>query len=264
MEPVTIAILAKDKAHTLPLFLRCLQNLTFPKQHIHLYIRTNDNTDETARILQEFIETNGKEYKSVFFDQSSISEKLKQWPQHTWNKARFKILGKIRQESIEYAKQHDSHYFVIDCDNFITPETLLTMYNSRDKGIIGPMLQSTSLYSNFHYVVNPHGYHISGNPMYMKLYKRKVCGITPVKVIHCTYFVNKDKLNNINYNDGSGRHEYVIFSDNLRKNNIEQYLDNREQYGFLTMAVTKEQFANEIQTHWSDLLRNKFKGAPPP
>ena len=40
-EYVTIAILAKDKAHTLPLYLACIENQTWPKCNTNLYIRTN-------------------------------------------------------------------------------------------------------------------------------------------------------------------------------------------------------------------------------
>ena len=263
MESVVLAILAKDKSHTLPFFLRSIYNQTFPKQSIHLYIRTNDNTDETATILKEFIEKYGKEYKSVFFSEESVSKKLKQWAQHEWNKERFKILGKLRQESIDYAKHHNSHYFVVDCDNFIVPETLQNMYDNRFYGIIAPMLQSTTLYSNFHYVVDAKGYHISKNPTYLKLYKREICDITSVKVVHCTYFVKNNLLEEISYDDGSERHEYVIFSDVLRKKDIEQYLDNRMQYGFLTMLETKEDFEKEIKDTWQNMLTNFHKESCP-
>ena len=47
-EFVTIAILAKDKAHTLPLYLACIEAQTWPKKNTYLYIRTNNNNDETA------------------------------------------------------------------------------------------------------------------------------------------------------------------------------------------------------------------------
>ena len=42
-EFVTIAILAKDKAHTLPLYLQCIEQQTWPAQQTYLYIRTNNN-----------------------------------------------------------------------------------------------------------------------------------------------------------------------------------------------------------------------------
>src|SRR5262249_21251959 len=56
LENVTIAILAKDKAHTLPLYLTCLEKQTWPKEKTNLYIRTNNNNDNTVQILKEWVE----------------------------------------------------------------------------------------------------------------------------------------------------------------------------------------------------------------
>ena len=46
---LVFTILARDKATTLPRFLNCLLNQTYPKKLIHLYIKTNDNID--ARVI---------------------------------------------------------------------------------------------------------------------------------------------------------------------------------------------------------------------
>jgi len=65
MDLVTIAILAKKKAATLPLYLDCILSQTYPKEKTLLYIRTNDNTDNTTEILKDFIEPHGHKYKQV-------------------------------------------------------------------------------------------------------------------------------------------------------------------------------------------------------
>jgi hypothetical protein len=39
----------------------------------------------------------------------------------------------------------------------------------------------------------------------------------------------------LRYEDGSGRYEYVVFSESARKARIPQYLDNREIYGYLSL-----------------------------
>ena len=102
---ITIAILAKNKEACLPFYLQCLYNQTYPKKNVHLYIRTNDNTDNTCEILEKFIKNHGNEYASILYNKDDIDEKLKTYSQHEWNSFRFKLLGKIRQDSIEYAKQ---------------------------------------------------------------------------------------------------------------------------------------------------------------
>jgi hypothetical protein len=52
-EFVTIAILTKDKAHVLPLYLNQIESQTYPASKIKLYIRTNNNRDNTAAILEQ-------------------------------------------------------------------------------------------------------------------------------------------------------------------------------------------------------------------
>lgn len=244
-DDVVIAILAKDKANTLPFYLKCILNQTYPKNKIHLYIRTNDNTDNTNEILDNFVKTHDKKYASIYFDNSSISNELKQYKSHEWNTIRFKILGKIRQESIEYAIKNNAHYFVIDCDNFILPNTLEEMVNIKYLNVIAPMLVTTTAYSNYHYDVDNNGY-LKDHEMYLKLLNKEVKGIIEVKVVHCTYFINNIVLNKVSYDDDSYRYEYVIFSDSLRKSNIPQYLDNRKEYGYITFTDTKEEFLSEF------------------
>jgi GR25 family glycosyltransferase involved in LPS biosynthesis len=55
-------------------------------------------------------------------------------------------------------------------------------------------------------------------------------------VVHCTYLVRADIVPQITYDDGSGRHEYVIFADSARKAGIPQYIDNRQIYGYITFG----------------------------
>ena len=235
---VVIAILAKNKEICLPIFLNCLYNQTYAKKDMHLYIRTNDNADKTTDILKQFIEKYGNEYGSVFYNEESICENLKKYGEHEWNSERFNILGKIRQDSIEYAKSLNADYFVIDCDNFIIPNTLEKMYKLRELCVVAPMLRNDDLYANFHYDVDANGYYAK-HPEYSILLNREKKGVYPVKVVHCVYFINNATLNDICYNDNSHRHEYVIFSDTLRKKKIEQYLDNREKYGVVSFYNTK-------------------------
>jgi GR25 family glycosyltransferase involved in LPS biosynthesis len=40
----------------------------------------------------------------------------------------------------------------------------------------------------------------------------------------------------LTYEDGTGRHEYVVFADSARKASIPQYFDNRQIYGYITFG----------------------------
>jgi hypothetical protein len=244
-EFVTIAILAKDKAHTLPLYLSCIENQTWPQSQTNLYIRTNNNNDNSAQVLRDWIDRVGNKYAKIYFDDKNVDEPIEQFKQHEWNCTRFKILGKIRQESIDWAYANNSHYFVADCDNFVCPDTIEQMLNTR-LPIIAPMLCciSNTIYSNYHSAIDENGYWAQGQ-MYYSILDQKVRGLIEVPVIHCTYLIRHEVLNQLTYDDESYRYEYVIFSHSARKKNIPQYLDNRKIYGYITFAENSEEFAQE-------------------
>ena len=244
MNDVTIAILVKDKETVLKNFLHCIYNQTYDKKHINLYIRTNDNKDKSEEILTNFIDEHRDEYKEIYYNSESVDDNLKQYDNHEWNTLRFKILGEIRQDSVNWALSRDSFYFVVDVDNFIMPDTLQHLINV-NLPVISPMLMSTTLYSNFHAAVDINGY-FANSDHYRNIYYKNIKGIIEMPVVHCTYLINKNILNEIIYDDGSNRYEYVIFSDVLRKKNIPQYLDNRYDYGIITFWVTSEEMKTDI------------------
>lgn len=237
-EYVTIAILAKDKAHVLPLYLDLIEKQTYPASKIKLYIRTNNNNDHTAVILKHWIEKVKDRYSEIYFDDSDVEERVQDYAPHEWNSIRFKVLGRIRQGSIDWALKKGTHYFVVDCDNFIVPETLEILLTTR-LPVVGPLLRNgdnpNSFYSNYHYITDEDGYYKDSNYYFDILYGR-IKGLIEVEVIHCTYLVRHEVLDKVCYDDGSSRYEYVIFSDILRKSGIPQYIDNRREYGSVTFS----------------------------
>ena len=89
-------------------------------------------------------------------------------------------------------------------------------------------------YSNYHAEIDSNGYYKECN-LYNILYYRQIKGIIEVPVMHCTYLLKSDIISKLSYIDESGRHEYVILSECARKMGIPQYLDNRVDYGILTL-----------------------------
>lgn len=241
---VTIAILAKDKAHVLPYYLSLIEKQTYPASKIKLYIRTNNNTDSTAKILTKWVHQVKDRYSEVYLDTSDVPESVQNFAPHEWNPMRFKVLGKIRQDSIDWAIKKGTHYFVVDCDNFITSFTLEKLLETH-LPVVAPMLRNgddpAHLYSNFHYDTDSNGYY-KDSPHYYTIIFRQMIGLFQVNVVHCTYLIRNEYLPAVSYDDQSYRYEYVIFSDTLRKAHIPQYIDNRYDYGKLTFCDTEESF----------------------
>ena len=244
---VTIAILAKDKAHTLPLYLECIENQTWPASKTCLYIRTNNNKDNTAHILRDWVARVGVRYANIYFDDSDVEESVEQFGQHEWNYTRFQVLGRIRQDSVNWAKEHNSHYFVVDCDNFISHDTLKTMVQLR-LPIVAPFLRCCTyenrFYGNYHEAIDVNGYY-APSMLYYDILEQRVKGIIEVSVVHCAYFIRHEVLDTVCYDDGSGRYEYVIFSHFAREQHIPQYIDNRKIYGYMSFAECAKDFNSE-------------------
>lgn len=244
-EPVVfVAILAKQKEIVLPFWLECLEALDYPKDRMVLYVRSNNNTDATESILRGWIAEHGKEYRAVYEVYDDVDVPVEKYDVHEWNEERFSVLARIRQDSIEKAIEVDAdYYFVCDVDNFLLPWTLKSLVGW-GVGVVSPMLMYAytdaeepyrRAYSNYHNQVTENGY-FKDNEMYFKILTRDIRGLLDIDLVHCTYLISKEVLPFVSYLDDSGRYEYVIFSDNLRKARVPQYLDNTKPYGVLTLV----------------------------
>lgn len=237
---VLIAILARNKAHVLPRFLDCIEKLNYNKKNIDIYINTNNNSDETETILRNWTKKHSDLYRSIEFESHELNGLSENNP-HIWTKERFKALGSIRNKSMQKAVDRNvDFYFVVDCDNFITPQTLKVLVE-KNKPIIAPMLTSIpntkSFYSNFFCDISERGY-FKSHPDYHKILSREIEGTFKVPVVHCTYLIQKEHLNKLSYIDDTNDYEFVIFSRGARKANIDQYICNEENFGTLVHIMS--------------------------
>jgi glycosyltransferase involved in cell wall biosynthesis len=240
---ILLAILAKQKEDMLPLHLDCIEALDYPKSSICLYIRTNNNTDGTERLLREWVERVGHLYADVEFDASDVTELVQQFGVHEWNATRFQVLGRIRNISLQRALERGcDFYFVADVDNFIRPATLRELV-ALNLPIVAPLLRSLEpgrFYSNYHAETDGNGYYRDCD-QYMWVLNQWISGVIEMPVVHTTYLIRSDVIPDLSYVDETSRHEYVVFSDVARKAKIPQYLDNRQVYGYIAFGEGSDQ-----------------------
>jgi glycosyltransferase involved in cell wall biosynthesis len=237
-----VAILAKQKERTLPLYLRCIEALDYPKNRITLYIRTNNNTDRTLAILAEWVERVRGSYAAVEVDAADVPERVQDFGVHEWNATRFGVLGAIRRDSLQKTLAHGcDFYFTADVDNFLRPFALRELV-ALNLPIVSPLLRSSeerALYSNYHADIDANGYYRECDQYGMILWQ-SVVGVLELPVVHCTYLIRAGCIPELAYQDGTRRHEYVVFSESARRAGIPQYLDNRQVYGYLTLSEEPE------------------------
>lgn len=244
---VLLAILAKNKAHVLPKFLQCIDNLDYDKKLITVYINTNNNEDNTQEMLESWVKENESKYSSIIFESHEVKEAQSTKP-HEWTAERFKVLGGIRNKSMQKTKEYGcDYYFVVDCDNFITPCTLKVLM-SKQKPIIAPMLTAApekgDCYSNYFCAVTESGY-FEGHPDYMKILSHEMRGTFNVPVVHCTYLIQAQYIDQLAYIDETNDYEFVIFSRSARKSGIGQYICNEKDFGFLVHFYDDVSLAEE-------------------
>ena len=111
-------------------------------------------------------------------------------------------------------------------------------------------------YSNYHAEIDAAGYYKDCD-QYHWILNRHVRGVVEVPVVHCTYLVRADVIPELTYEDATGRHEYVVFSDSARKAGIPQYLDNRQVYGYVTFGEGDEHYVSRRDRAGANALKQR-------
>lgn len=233
---VLIAILARNKEHLLPRYLKCIENQDYPKNLISIYIKTDNNSDNTEKVLQEWVEAHKDQYNRIEFDNHNVSQILNDNDPHVWNLERIEVLAAIRNNSLKKTQEYNcDYYFVVDCDNFIAPFTLKDLV-AKDKPIIAPALRSipeeNDAYSSFFYETDENGY-FKNHPSFFDIVDRRLVDTIKVDLVHCTYLINSKYIDQLSYIDGTKDYEFVIFARGARNHNIDQYVTNEKEYGTL-------------------------------
>lgn len=254
---VLLSILARNKEHVLPRYLKCIDALDYDKKLITVYINTNNNEDNTEKMLQRWAQKRKDLYYDIVFESHEVEDLPSARP-HEWNSTRFKVLGAIRNTSLQKAKEYNcDYYFVVDCDNFIAPSTLNVLV-SKNKPIIAPLLRAIpekgDPYSNYFYDISQDGYY-KDHPDYWKILNRQNIGVFMVPVVHCTYLVKSKYIDQLSYIDETDDYEFIIFSRIARRNNVQQYICNEEEFGVLAHFHTDVSIAEENRR-----LQEYFRG----
>jgi GR25 family glycosyltransferase involved in LPS biosynthesis len=240
------AILAKDGERVLNLYLECLLSQDFPLSQIFLYVRTNDNNDNTSEMLRGFLADHGKKFLGHYFDDSSVNSEIRKYEIHEWNFLRLKIMGQLRQESLDYAREGNfDFYFVSDVDNFIIPTTLKSLI-SLNISAVAPLLKmvipeaptksENIYYSTFHDKIDSkRGGFIMTNRL-RQIATGEAKGIFEVDLVHCTYLLRRDVFEKVNYLFQDDNYEYRNFALSLKESLIPQFVDATRYYGCLTLS----------------------------
>ena len=261
---VVIAIIAKDAEALLPTFLRHIEAFCYPKNRIAIYARTNDNHDDTERMLRGWMLMHGRHYWGQTFDARDVPGFHPPRGQLDWKAERFAVMGRIRDTSMRHATKIGADFYAaFDVDNFVHPDWLAAAV-ALNMPIVSPLLRTAecldSSYGNFHAEVDRQGYR-KGCDVEDAIISGRLRGLIEVPVAHCSYLIRADVLPSLRCSpDGTDRHEYVLLSESARAAGVGQYLDCRRDWGFLT-RLTEE--SERPRFDWIEGLLERDREIPP-
>lgn len=246
---VMIAVLVRNKAHTLPYFLSCLHELDYPKDRMYIWISTDHNQDGSVEILEKWVQTYQSAYHSV-----NVTKGMSSGPAYTdekgptdWSPLHFKNVIKLREEALHVARKSWADYlFMIDADAFITNPSTLKSLIQKDLDIVAPMLISDGLYSNF-WCGMTENYYYKRTDDYKPILSRDKDhrGCFTVPMVHSAVLVklklvNSDHLtydpSKIENYDGP-EDDIIAFAINSARNGLTLKVCNDEIYGFIPIPL---------------------------
>ncbi|XP_023218835.1 procollagen galactosyltransferase 1-A-like [Centruroides sculpturatus] len=246
---VMVAILARNKEHTLPHFLGYLERLNYPKHRMSLWIRSDHNIDKTAEMLQMWVAKERNKYHKIdieidettdfFSDEDGVFD---------WSLQHFAHVIQLRESALETARQSWADYlFFIDCDAFIVNNETLNELIAQQKTIVAPMLESLRAYSNYWCGMTSDGYYKRTND-YMPILEREKIGCFDVPMVHSAVLINLrhkqslkltyDLAKLANYTGPID--DIIIFANSAKHACVSMNILNKEAYGYILAPLENE------------------------
>ncbi|KAF6022292.1 CERCAM [Bugula neritina] len=249
VEPtVTIAILARNAASNLPWFFGGIENLNYPKHRIDIWISTDHNEDDTESVLKTWIDAMKPLYHNINLTIGESSRYVDEAGEHLghWSEMRYDHVIRLRQEALDLARHRWSDYLLmIDSDQFIHDRNLLRHLISQDKPVIAPMMNSTSLYTNFWGAVTDDGFYKRSDD-YLDILERFKTGTFNVPMVHSIFLINlrHEVTRHLQYYPPHPAYvaapdDIIQFSFSARYNNVPMFVTNARYYGSLIPPVEK-------------------------
>ncbi|XP_043586475.1 glycosyltransferase 25 family member [Bombus pyrosoma] len=251
---VLITILVRNKAHTLPYFLTFLEQLTYPKERIHLWICSDNNIDNSIEILSVWIKNERSKYHGIEinFDEKSNGFEDENEIAH-WSPQRFLHVINLREEALHAGRNIWADFiWMLDADVFLTNPNTLNELILKNETVVAPLLKSDGLYSNFWAGMTSDFYYLR-TEKYEPILFREIKGCFNVPMIHSAVLIDLRKhISDLltydpkNLNQYSGPIDDIItFAVGANNSDIPLFICNDNIYGFIMVPLEEEETVTE-------------------
>ncbi|XP_014225568.1 glycosyltransferase 25 family member [Trichogramma pretiosum] len=262
---VLIGILARNKAHTLPYTLSFLESLNYPKDRISLWIQSDNNIDNTIKVLNTWIDEQGSSYHSI---NVTLDKKSKGFKNEEgiadWDSSRFEHIILLRERILDQARRMWADFvFMLDADVFLTNPDTLNLLISQEKLVVAPLLKSDGMYSNFWSGMTDN-YYYKRTDEYEPILNRENPDCHIVPMIHSAVLIDLrreasklltyDSKKISNY-DGP-RDDIITFALQASYADIPLHVCNNEIYGFIMVPLEKQ---DKLEHDYQQLINLKLE-----
>jgi FkbM family methyltransferase len=232
---VFLGILIKNNDNLIQYFLKSIENLDYKKTAMSVQINVCNDSIKVREQLENWVAKNKDKYAQVTC-QYSENDKRNSMPQNDWNSEKFMQFKQIKNGYLKRCKElHCDYCFIIESDVFLAPFTLKKLVEE-NKPVITPLLrpipEGNDPFRNFFGAVTRQGYYLD-HPDYFSIADRRLVGTFKVPCVSFAYLIKSEYLNKLSYDDGLNDWDCLAFSRNARKNNVNQYICNEEEFGSL-------------------------------
>nr|CDS30408.1 procollagen galactosyltransferase 2 [Hymenolepis microstoma] len=271
LEPsISVSVLVRNKAHSLPYFLHHLEELDYPKKRIHLDFRLDNTIDRSAKILETWVNQVQNLYHGINLnmDETNIHQ-----VSPNWSDDHHKHLIGLRQAALDKAYEINADFlFSLDADVILLNNATLrqlvdaSTFPSKDYPsqitVIAPMLNCTTsdVFSNFWGDMTEEGYYKRSRD-YFALQRRHKVGIHPVAMVHTAFLVNlrHTRKNRLAFDPppegyNGPNDDIIVFARNAQDLDIPFYLDNRDFYGYFPLPLDEVEIPKAYRSSAKYLL----------
>lgn len=200
-------------------------NIENVKDDISIYLHIEETTPN-SEMIEKMVYENLNELRKISLNMRFIRDTEKM----TRNRALERVL---ELGDIDYI-------WIIDTKYVITHKKTLINLILQNKDIISPLFVKKNLFSNFWGNIDENGWYRDSDD-YVNIASRKYRGCWNVPHISGNILIHKNKIKDVQNFYTNDRNSYfnddMKFNDNCRKNNISLYLENTEEYGYITEGL---------------------------
>jgi len=217
---IMIGCPVRNRDWILPKYLKCIYEIDYPKEKIIPCFIVNDSTDNSEKILNDFMIEHGHEYKDFIIYIKNLGQ-VEDKRQYEIRQKIYHSLAKLRNRLLNCAIDKNVDYLLsVDSDILVPPHILKNLL-ADDKDIVAAQIWNDSgqKYPNIMIEKNGKFVHYFDFPK-QSLFKCDVTG--------AVYLIKKKVLNSIRY-EYHKQGEDVGFCLSARNKGFEIWVDSRVQ-----------------------------------